>query len=90
MTVCDAALGKIIGRKLQGYAVSRQNPDPVTAKLSSQVRKHGAFLFELNAKQAAGEFLNNGSVTSMQSSLLIVLHEQIIAHRVESSLAGSA
>ncbi len=61
MTISDAALGQIVRRNLQGDAIARQNADAIAAKLARQVRKHGAFLIQLHAEQAAGEFLNNGS-----------------------------
>ncbi len=58
MTVGDAALGQIVRRKLQRDAIARQNADTIAAELARQVRKHGAFLVQLHAEQAAWKFFN--------------------------------
>ena len=59
--VGNAALGQVVRRNFQGDAVARQNADAIAAKLAGQVGEHGAFLIQLHAEQAAGEFLNYGS-----------------------------
>ena len=61
MTISDAALGQIVRRKLQSDAIARQDADTIAAEFARQVRKHGAFLIQLYAEQAARKFLNNGT-----------------------------
>src|ERR1700680_333873 len=61
VAVSDAALGEIVRRHFESYAVARQHANAVAAELSGQVGQHGAFLIQLHAEQAAGEFLNYGS-----------------------------
>ena len=61
MTISDAALGQIVRRKLQGDAIARQNADAIAAEFARQVRKHGAFLVQLYAEQAARKFFNNSA-----------------------------
>jgi len=61
MTISDAALGQIVRRKLQRDAIARQNADTIAAEFARQVRKHGAFLIQLHAEQAARKFFYNST-----------------------------
>src|SRR5580698_3179104 len=61
VTIGDAALGQIVRRKLQRDAIARQYADTIAAEFARQVRKHGAFLVQLYAEQAARKFFNNGA-----------------------------
>ena len=57
----DPAFGQIVGGKLQRYLVSGEHADAVAAQASRQMGQDNALMFELHAKQSAGEFFENGS-----------------------------
>jgi len=61
MAVRDAALGQVVRGELEGDAVAGEDSDTVAAQLAGEVREDGALLVELDAKEAAGEFLDDGS-----------------------------
>ena len=53
----DPAFGQIVGGEFQGYFVASEHPNAVSAKPSGQVSENDAIMFQLDAKQTAGEFL---------------------------------
>jgi len=57
MTECDSALGEIVGGEFQSDFIARQDADAIAAESARQMSQHHALVFQLNAKQAAGEFL---------------------------------
>ena len=61
MPVGDAALGQVVRGELEGDAVSGEDSNTVAAELAGEVREDGALLVELDAEEAAGEFLDDGS-----------------------------
>jgi hypothetical protein len=61
MPESNSAFGQIVGGKFEGNFVTRQNADAIPAKPAGEVRKHYAFMFQLNAEQAAGKFLEHGA-----------------------------
>jgi len=54
--VGDSTLGQIIGGEFQSHTIAGQHSNPISAQLTSQVGKDGAFLVQLHAKQAAWKF----------------------------------
>ena len=52
----DSAFGEIVGGEFQSDFVAGKDANAIAAKAASQVRQHHALVFELHAKQAAGEF----------------------------------
>jgi hypothetical protein len=60
VTIGDATLGEIIGRHLDGDPVTGQYTDTIPAELAGQVGEHNPFLVDLDAEEAAGEFLHHG------------------------------
>src|SRR5438477_440113 len=52
---------RVVGGQFQGDAVSGQDANPIPAQLAGEMGQDRAFLIELHAKQAAGEFLHNSS-----------------------------
>src|SRR5207249_11816554 len=56
--VSDAAFGQVVWRKFERDTVASKHTDAITAQFARQVRQHGPLLVELDAKQAAGEFLD--------------------------------
>ena len=72
-------LGQIVRRKLQCDAIARQYADTIAAEFARQVRKHGAFLVQLDAEpQAARKFFNNSTgYFNAYLSLLISLQSVI-------------
>jgi hypothetical protein len=50
VAVGDPALGQVVGGKLQGHAISGQNPDAIAAEFAGQMGQYGAVLIELHAK----------------------------------------
>jgi hypothetical protein len=61
MAVGDAALGQVVRGELEGDAVSGEDSNTIAAQLAGEVREDGALLVELDAEEAAGEFLDDGS-----------------------------
>ena len=57
MAECDSALGEIVGGEFQSDFIARQDADAIAAEPARQMRQHYALVLQLNAKQAAGEFL---------------------------------
>ena len=53
----DPAFGQIVWRKFQRDLVARKYANSVAAKPSREVRKHHPFVFQLDAEETAGEFL---------------------------------
>lgn len=56
MPESDPALGQIVGGKLQRDFIAREDAYAIAPQASGQVGEDDAVVFELNAKQAAGEF----------------------------------
>jgi hypothetical protein len=61
MTEGDAAFGQIIRRQFHRHLIPSQNPDAITAETAGEMSQNDAIVLELNAKQTAREFLENGS-----------------------------
>ena len=59
MTEGDAALGQVVGGKLEGHLVARKHANAVAAKPSGQMREHHAIMVDLDAKLAARELFKN-------------------------------
>jgi hypothetical protein len=57
MTERNSAFGEIVGGEFQSDFVTRQNADAIPAEPARQMRQNYALVFQLNAEQAAGEFL---------------------------------
>jgi hypothetical protein len=57
----DTAFRQIVGGKLKRDFVARQNADAIAPQPARQVGQHYAVMFELDAKQSAGEFFKNCS-----------------------------
>jgi hypothetical protein len=61
VTVSNAALGEIVGREFEGYAIAGEHADAVAAQFTRKVREYNALLIELHAELACWKFLNDGS-----------------------------
>jgi hypothetical protein len=59
VTERDAAFGEIVRGEFQRDFIARENADTIAAKPTCQVGQHYTLVFELYAKQAAGEFFQN-------------------------------
>ena len=57
MTERNSAFGEIVRGEFQSDFITRQNADAIAAEPARQMSQHHALVFQLNAKQAAGEFL---------------------------------
>jgi hypothetical protein len=57
----DSAFGQIVGGKFQRHFVARQNAYAVPAQSAREVRQHHALMFQLDAEQPAGEFLEHSA-----------------------------
>jgi len=57
MTERNSAFGEIVGGEFQSDFITRQNADAIAAEPARQMRQHYALMLQLNAEQAAGEFL---------------------------------
>src|SRR5258708_12542875 len=58
VAVHDPAARQIIGRKLHGDFVSRENPDEIFAHLAGNVRQNLVFVFQLDAKHRVRQRLH--------------------------------
>lgn len=61
MPVSDATFGQVVWGKLEGDTVAREDTNTVAAQFAGEVRENRALLVELNAKEAAWKFLDDGS-----------------------------
>ena len=62
VAVGDAAFGEIVGRHLDGHAVTGEDADAVPAKLSSEVGEDEPLVdIQLNAKLTGGKFFHYGA-----------------------------
>ena len=61
MAESDTAFGQVVGGKLHGHTVARQNANAVAAEAPGQMSQHYAVVFQLHAEQAAGKFFQNNS-----------------------------
>ena len=61
MPVGDPAFGEIVRRHFEGDSVAGQDPDAVAAEFTGEMRQHSALLIELNVKETAGKFFNDGT-----------------------------
>jgi hypothetical protein len=57
MTERNSTFGEIVGGEFQSDFIARQNADAIAAEPARQVGQHNPLVFQLNAEQAAGEFL---------------------------------
>src|SRR3954453_21661009 len=55
MTVCDAALGQIVGGKFQGDAISGKYANAVATEFTCKVGQYGTVLVQLNAELTGGK-----------------------------------
>ena len=56
MTECNSAFGEIVGGEFQSDFVAREHADSIASQSARQMGQDYAFVFELYAKQTAGEF----------------------------------
>jgi hypothetical protein len=61
VTVGDAALGEIVGRHLDGDAITGKHADSVAAQFSGEMGEHDALGIQLNAKLSGRELFDNRS-----------------------------
>ena len=59
VTISDPSLGEVIGRHLQGDAISGQHSDAVPSQLPSQVREYRPILVQLHTEQTAWKLFYN-------------------------------
>ena len=59
MTERNSAFGEVVRGEFQGDFIAREHADSIAAEPARQVRQDDALMFELYAKQAAGEFFQN-------------------------------
>ena len=57
MTERNSAFGEIVGGEFQSDFITGQNADAIAPEPASQMCQHHALVLQLNAEQAAGEFL---------------------------------
>jgi hypothetical protein len=53
----DAALGEIVGGKLEGDFIAGEDADAVAAEAACEVGQDDAVMFEFDAEEAAGKLL---------------------------------
>ena len=56
MTERNSAFGEIVGGQFQGDFIARDYANTIAPEPARQVSQDDALMFELHAKQAAGEF----------------------------------
>ena len=61
LAVCDAALGEIIGRKLDSHAVARHDADEVLSHPTGNVSHHFGAGLKLDTEPRVGECLGDGA-----------------------------
>ena len=62
IAIDDAAPRQIVGGELDIYAVAGEDADAVLAKLAGDLGQNGVLVVELDAKNAAGMFLDDRSL----------------------------
>ena len=61
VSVCDAALGEVVGGQFESGAVAGEDSDAVAAETVGHVGEDGAVLLELDAEESAGELFGDGA-----------------------------